>query len=198
MKIIKTWGNASDRQLDEICAALKSGEVIIVPTDTLYAVVGHALDSKAVDKVCAIKGIKPDKNTLSILCSDIAMAAEYSRFDNNSFRLLKDNTPGPFTFIFKSAPTLPKAFKQRKTVGIRIPDNSVCRQIIERLGAPLMGTSIKIEADDWLINPELIAERYDHLSPILVEDGDGGTEPGTIVDCTGSTPEIIREGKGEL
>lgn len=198
MKILKTWGEASDKQLDEICDLLKQGEIVIVPTDTLYAVAANALDPKAVDKVCRIKGIKSDKNTLSILCDGIAMASEYSRYDNSSFRLLKDNTPGPFTFIFKSAPTLPKAFKERKTVGVRIPDNKVCRQIIERLGSPLMGTSIKVESDDYMINPELIAETYEGRAALLVDDGDGGLEPGTIVDCTGRDPEIIREAKGTL
>lgn len=198
MRITKTWGEASDRQLRETVELIEQGEVVIVPTDTLYAVAANALDPKAVEKVCRIKGIKPEKNTLSILCSDISMAAEYSRFDNASFRLLKNNTPGPFTFIFKAAPALPKAFKERKTVGVRIPGNNVCRQIIEKLGNPLMATSIKIESDDYLINPELIAENYDKDVSLLVEDGEGGTEPGTVVDCNGPEHEIIREGKGNL
>ncbi len=198
MKIMKTWGEASGKQLDEICSLLEQGEVIIVPTDTLYAVAGSALNPKAVEKVCRIKGIKPDKNTLSILCHDIAMASEYARYDNWAFRLLKDNTPGPFTFIFKSAPSLPKAFKERKTVGVRIPDNQVCRQIIDRLGTPLIGTSIKVDSEDYMINPELIAETYEGRAQLLVEDGDGGTDPGTVVDCTGREPEIVREGKGKL
>lgn len=198
MKIIKTWGEASRKQLEEICSLIEQGEIVIVPTDTIYAVAGNALNPKAVEKICRIKGIKPEKNTLSILCSDIAMASEYSRFDNKSFRLLKDNTPGPFTFIFKTAPVLPKTFKERKEVGIRIPDNKVCRQIIERFGTPLFGTSIKVHTDDYMINPELIAETYDADVSLLVDDGDGGLEPGTVINCTGSEPEIIREGKGEL
>ncbi len=198
MKIIECWGKASDKQLAEISGLLKQGEVVIIPTDTLYSVAADALNPKAVDKVCRIKGIKPEKNTLSILCDDIAMASEYSRFDNSSFRLLKENVPGPFTFIFKSAPTLPKAFKERKTVGVRIPDNQVCRQIITHYGSPLIGTSIHVESDDYMINPELIAEAYDGRAALLVADGDGGTEPGTVVDCTGAEPGIIREGKGIL
>ncbi len=198
MKILKTWGEASRKQLDEICSLIEKGEVVIVPTDTIYAVAGSALNPKAVEKVCRIKGIKPEKNTLSILCSDIGMASEFSRFDNKAFRLLKDNTPGPFTFIFKAAPALPKAFKERKEVGVRIPDNTVCRQIIEHLKSPLVGTSIKVHTDDYMINPELIAETYEGQASLLVDDGDGGLEAGTVVSCLGPDPEIVREGKGTL
>ena len=130
MKTIKIWNDeASSRQLDEICKELEDGGIIIMPTDTLYGIACDALNPKAIDRLCRIKGLNPDKTHLSIICSDISMAAEYARFDNKDFRMLKDYTPGAFTFLFKSAPTLPKAFKGRKVVGIRIPDNKLCRDI---------------------------------------------------------------------
>lgn len=199
MKTIKIWNNdASDRQLDQICDMLRNGETIILPTDTLYGIACDALNPKAIEKICRLKGINPEKTNLSIICSDISMASEYSRFDNKSFQLLRDCTPGPFTFLFKSASTLPKAFKGRKTVGIRIPDNKICLDLVTRLGHPIMTTSIEFADDDYARNPELIAEAYDGKVDLMLSCEDGDTEPSTIVDCTGADPEIIRQGKGIL
>ncbi|MDE5881573.1 MAG: threonylcarbamoyl-AMP synthase [Muribaculaceae bacterium] len=199
MRTIKIWNDeASAKQLDQICRDLEGGNIIIMPTDTLYAIACDALNPKAIERICRMKGINPDKTNLSIICSDISMAAEYARFDNNAFRLLRDYTPGPFTFLFKSAPTLPKAFKGRKVVGIRIPDNKLCRDIAERLGHPLLTTSIEYDDEDYAVNPELIAEAYDNQVDLFLEGRDGDTTPSTIVDCTGTEPEIVRQGKGEF
>lgn len=196
MKIIKIWNDqASDRQLDEICNDLESGKTMILPTDTLYAIACDALNPKAIEHICRLKGINPEKTNLSIICSDISMASEYSRYDNYAFRLLKDNTPGPFTFLFKSASTLPKAFKGRKVVGVRIPDNRLCHDIVKRLGHPILSTSIEFEDDDYARDPGLIAEAYEGKVDVILEGNDGDTEPSTIIDCTGSSPEIIRQGK---
>ncbi len=197
MKIIKIWSDEpSDRQLTEICAFLEAGEIMIMPTDTIYAIACDALNPKAIERLCRLKGINPEKTNLSIICSDISMASEYARFDNKDFRLLRDYTPGPYTFLFRSAPTLPKAFKGRKVVGIRIPDLSLCREIVERLGHPLLTTSIEYQDSDYAINPGLIAEAYDNSVDLLIEGEEGGTEPSTIIDCTGSEPVVVREGKG--
>lgn len=197
MKTIKIWNNdASNRQLDQICNWLEEGEIMIMPTDTIYSIACDALNPKAIDRICRLKGINPDKTHLSIICSDISMAAEYSRFNNKAFQLLRDNTPGPVTFLFKSAPTLPKAFKGRKTVGIRIPDNKLCRDIVKRLGHPLLTTSIEFADEDYARNPELIAEAYDGKVDFILSGDDGDTEPSTIVDCTCNEPEIVRQGKG--
>lgn len=199
MKIIKIWNDEpSARQLDEICAFLEAGEIMIMPTDTIYAIACDALNPKAIERICRLKGINPEKTNLSIICSDISMAAEYARFDNKDFRMLRDYTPGPFTFLFKSAPTLPKAFKGRKVVGIRIPDLGLCREIVKRLGHPLLTTSIEYEDTDYAINPGLIAETYDNSVDLLIEGEEGGTEPSTIIDCTGPEPLVVREGKGEF
>lgn len=199
MKIVKIWNdNISSGQIEEINEAYKNGELVILPTDTLYACTCSALDVKAIEKLCRIKNINPQKTNLSIMCNDISMASEYARFDNNYFRLLKENTPGPFTFLFKASSSLPRAFKDRKIVGIRIPDNKICLEIISHFGSPLMTTSIDFSDEDYAVNPDLIAENYDKISQIMVDSGEGGIEPSTIVDCTGSEPEIIREGKGIL
>lgn len=199
MKTIKIWGNnASDRQLQEISAWIRDGEIAIIPTDTMYAIVGDALNSKAVERICRLKNINPDKTNLSIICTDISMAAEYSRIDNTGFHLLKNYCPGPFTFLFKSASTLPKAFKGRKTVGIRIPDNKFDLELVSALGNPLITTTIEYKDDDYARNPELIAEAYDNRVDIMVDGEEGSTNLSTIVDCTGDTPEIIREGIGVL
>ena len=199
MKTIKIWnGNISDRQPNEIAARLDAGELVILPTDTAYAVTCDALNIKSIDRICRMKGINPDKTNLSILCSDISMAAEYCRISNSHFRMLKENTPGPFTFIFRSASSLPKAFKGRKTVGIRIPDNRLTLAVVERFGRPLLTTTIEYADEDYAVNPELISESYEGRADMMVEGGNGSTDVSTIVDCTENTPEITREGLGEL
>lgn len=195
MKTIKIWNdNPSDRQLTEICSELEDGNIIILPTDTLYAIACDALNTKAIDRICRLKGINPEKTNLSIICSDISMAAEYARIDNKSYRLLKANTPGPFTFLFKAASTLPKAFKGRKTVGIRIPDNRLDRELAAQLGHPLMTTSIEYADTDHAVSPGLIAETYAGRIDTFIEGGDGGTVPSAIIDCTEAEPIIVREG----
>lgn len=198
MKTIKIWNDSpSSKQLDEITDELESGSVLIVPTDTLYGIACDALNPKAIEKVCRIKGINPDKTELSVICPDISTASQYARFDNRDFKLLRDNTPGPFTFLFRSASTLPKAFKGRKTVGIRIPRNNTVRLIAERLGHPLLTTSITFQDEDHAVNPSLIAENYESKVDLLVEGQEGNTVPSAIIDCTGSLPILIRAGETE-
>lgn len=199
MKSIKIWNSkASEQQLEQLSQRLKEGEIAIIPTDTMYAIVGDALNIKVVDRICKLKNINPDKTNLSIICCDISMAAEYSRIDDKGFRLLKEYCPGPFTFLFKSASTLPRAFKGRKTVGIRIPDNQFATDLVEHLGNPLITTSIEYEDEDYAINPELISEAYEGRVDIMVEGDPGTTDVSTIVDCTLDEPEIIREGLGKM
>lgn len=199
MKIIKTYSDSlSDRQLSEIVRDLEAGQIMIYPTDTLYAIGCDALNSKAIDKICKLKGINPEKTNLSIICKDISQLAEYARYDNSSYRMLKDNTPGEFTFLFKSSSTLPKVFKGRKIVGIRIPKSNIAISIVERLGHPILTTSIEYEDEDYARNPELITEAYYNSVDFVIDAGDGDTEPSTIIDCTGDEPEIIRQGKGIL
>lgn len=199
MDTIKIWnGSASDRQIQDFADRLKNGEIGIIPTDTMYAIVGDALNVKSVERICRLKGINPDKSTLSIICSDISMAAEYSRIDNKGFRLMKDYCPGAFTFIFKAVSSLPRAFKGRKTVGVRIPDYKFDTGLSAALGNPLITTSIEYADEDHAINQELIAESYEGRVDFMVEGEEGTVDVSTIVDCTGNEPEIVRQGVGEL
>lgn len=199
METIKIWNDSpSDQQLDRIVDTLRAGGIVLVPTDTLYGVACDALNAKAIERICRLKGINPDKATLSIICDDISMAAEYARIDNETFQTLRDNTPGPFTFILKSLSSLPKAFKQRKAVGIRIPDNATVRALAGRLGNPLMTTSIEFRDSDYAREPELIAETYEGDVDLMVDGGDGGETPSTVVDCSGGEMEVVRQGLGEL
>ncbi len=199
MKIIKIWNDSpSEKQLHEIAGRLRDGEIMIYPTDTIYAIGCNALDPKAVERICRIKGINPEKTNLSVICDSISTAARYAKIDNANYMMLRNNTPGAFTFLFRSAPSLPKAFKSRKTVGIRIPDLNTPRSIVEYCDFPILSTSIEFDDSDYTVNPSLIAEEAEGIVDFLVDGGDGGTEESTIVDCTGAVPEIIREGKGDL
>lgn len=199
MEKIKIWNNkTSDKQLVAICDNIKAGEIGIIPTDSLYAICGDALNMQAIEKICRLKGINPEKTNLSIICSDISMAAEYARIENKDFRLMQQNTPGEFTFLLRASSKLPRSFKRRKIVGIRIPANEFDRALVAKLGNPLICTSIEYPESDYAINPELIAENYAGKIDFMVEGEEGRTEQTTIVDCTGNEPEIIREGIGEI
>lgn len=195
METLKIYNdNIADNQIDQIVEVLKNGGLIVLPTDTLYAVACDALNPKAIERVCRLKGLNPEKTNLSILCDDISMVSDYAKFDNYAFKLMKDNTPGPFTFLFRAASSLPRAFKGRKIVGIRIPDNAAVRKIVERLGNPLLSTSIIYQDEDYGINPDLIEENYDDKVDLMVKGEEGNLKPSAIIDCTSSSPEIIREG----
>ncbi len=199
MKILKFFeGNINEKYIDMIVDALRDGKIIIYPTDTLYAIGCDALNNKAINEICKLKGINPDKTNLSIVCSDISMVADYARFDNNQFKMMKTNLPGPFTFIFHSSSTLPKVFKGRKTVGVRIPDNQIAVEIAARLGNPILSTTIEYDDDDYGTNPDLIAENYADKVEYVIDGGVGGTIPSTVVDCTEGEMSIVRVGKGEL
>lgn len=196
MKTIKIWNdNPSDKQTRDIARCLREGEIAIMPTDSLYGICCDALSQKSIERVARLKGLNPDKSNLSIICSDISMAAEYARIDNYAFQMMKELTPGPVTFIFKATNSLPKAFKGRKTVGIRIPDNATCRRTVEELGHPVMTTSIMYDDEDEGTNPDLIAEVYDGKADLMVDGGMGSLKPSAIIDCTGSEPVVVREGK---
>lgn len=196
----KLWNNElSSKQVAEVTKRLEEGEIMIYPTDTLYALGCDALNVKALDKICKLLGIKPDKTNLSIICSDISQASEYARIDNNVvFRLMRDNTPGAFTFILRASNTLPKTFKGRKEVGVRIPDCKAPLQIVEALGHPIFTAGINSDDEDYTINSELIAEAYEGKVDFALIGDDCGVEPSTIINCTAQEPEIIREGKGRL
>lgn len=190
--------NINARHIEEIANVLRDGGIIVYPTDTVYAIGCDALNNQAIERICSLKAMKSAKTNLSIICSDISEVAQYAKFDNTQFRLMKNNLPGPFTFIFPAMSKLPKAFKGRRTVGIRIPDNKIATAIERELGHPILTTSVPARDDDYSCEPELIAEALGGSVDIVVDSGRGGLTPSTVVDCTGSEPEIVRQGKGEL
>lgn len=195
MKTIRIWNDdPSDKQVEQIAERLADGEIWILPTDSIYGIMCDAFNSKAIDRICRLKNINPEKNNLSIICSSISMASEYAKIADRTFEMMKNNTPGSYTFLCKSQSTLPKEFKKRKTVGIRIPDCKTILMIAESLGHPVMTTSIEYEDEDYARNPELIAESYEGKVDGMAQGEEGGTIPTTIVDCTENTPQILREG----
>ena len=202
MRILKMYPTSiNEKYVDTLVSALRDGAVIIYPTDTLYALACDALNNKAIEKICKIKGLDPNRNTLSIVCSDISQASEYVRIDNHAFKMLKKYLPGPFTFILPAATTLPKVFKGRKTVGLRVPNNSIATAMASSLGNPLMSTSVLIDEDEPYESamPESLAMKYEDMADYIIDAGDGGIVPSTVVDITDSTsPEVLREGKGEF
>ncbi len=201
MKILKMYtSNINDRFMDEVIETLRNGGIVIYPTDTLYAIGCDALKNNAIERICKIKGINPQCTNLSIVCSDISQASQYARIDNKAFQLLRENLPGAFTFILPAASTLPKVFKGRKTVGVRVPDNAIACEIATRLGNPILTTSIEWDDDpEDGCNPQAIAMKYEGVVDVVIDAGSGELIPSTVVDCTDSAnPEIIREGKGEL
>ena len=198
MKVIENKGGVDRRALDAAADALRAGDIIIYPTDTLYALGCDALNNRAIERLCRIKGLNPDKNFLSVVCSDLSQASEYAKIDNVAFRMLKHYLPGPFTFILPASTSLPKVFKGRKTVGIRIPDCEFARALAEELGHPIMTTSVPV-VEDSSLDGAAVALALDSVVDIVlaIDGGEGGNEGSTIIDCCDSrSPEILRQGSG--
>ena len=191
----------NQREIDKVVDVLRDGGIVIYPTDTLYAFGCDALNVRAVEKICALKGINPQKNNLSIICYDLSDISEYAKVNTSTFKLMRKNLPGPFTFILNTTSTLPKIYKNKKTVGIRVPANNIIRELVSQLGNPIMTTSINgddDEAVEYSTDPELIHEKWENIADIVVDGGYGGIIPSTVIDCTKDLPEIVRQGKGEL
>lgn len=190
--------NINERYINETIETLRDGGIIIYPTDTVYAIGCDALNNQAIERICAIKSMKSAKTNLTIICHDISEVTEYAKFGNREFKAMKSNLPGPFTFIFPALSKLPKAFKGRRTVGIRIPDNAIARLLVSELGRPILSTSVEGKDEDYICEPGLLAESYENVVDIVVDAGRGSMHTSTIVDCTGGGFEIARQGKGEL
>lgn len=190
--------NPNQREIEKVVSILRGGGIVIYPTDTLYGIGCDALNVRAVEKICALKGINPQKSNLSIICNDLSIISEYAKVSTPVFKLMKRNLPGPFTFILPTTSSLPKIYKNKKTVGIRIPDNNIIREIVFRLGNPVLNTSVKDENDEieYTLDPELIHEKWGEIADIVIDGGYGGVEPSTVIDCSTDEPEIIRQGKG--
>jgi Sua5/YciO/YrdC/YwlC family protein len=193
--------NPNPRDISTIVQLLENDGIIIYPTDSVYGLGCSIRSKKALEKILRIKEAKIKDVRFSIICSDFSHLSDYARVDNATFKLLKKNLPGPFTFILHASNKVPDHYSgKRKTIGLRIPDNSIPIEIVKMLGYPLVNTSIKDidEVLEYTTNPELIHERYENLVNCVIDGGYGGNEPSTIVDCTRDEPEIVREGLGEL
>ena len=197
--LIKIYSNnPSDRELDRVVKVLNNDGVIIYPTDSVYAFGCSLRSPKAIEKLRKIKG--KDISTLSIVFESISGLSEYCNVDNLAFKTLKQNLPGPFTFILNTLSSVPdKALEKRKTVGVRIPENVIARIIVERLGVPLLTTSVKEDSEqEYTTDPELIYEKYGDGVDLVIDGGFGDVIPTTVVDLTDGDLTIVREGKGEL
>lgn len=193
--------NNTPQDLQKVIDILNDGGIIIYPTDTMYAIGCHGLKERAIERICRIKGIDPRKNNLSIICYDLSSISEYAKVDNNTFKLMKRNLPGPFTFILTGTNRLPKIFRNRKEVGIRMPDNPIISEIARLLDAPIMTTTLPREENEeieYATNPELIDEKFGEMVDLVIDGGIGGIEPSTVVNCTEGEAEIVRQGKGWL
>jgi tRNA threonylcarbamoyl adenosine modification protein (Sua5/YciO/YrdC/YwlC family) len=192
--------NTNMRDVEKVINILRDGGLVIYPTDTVYALGCDALNVRAVEKICKLKNINPAKTNLSIICHDLGNISEYAKVNTPVFKLMKKNLPGPFTFILNATNNLPKIYKNRKEVGIRIPDNNIILTLVKELGNPILTTSIHDDDEiiEYCTDPELIYEKYRDIVDIVIDGGYGGLEPSTIVNCTDDEVEIIRQGKGAL
>jgi tRNA threonylcarbamoyl adenosine modification protein (Sua5/YciO/YrdC/YwlC family) len=193
--------NPNPKEIQKVVKVLRNGGLIIYPTDTIYGLGCDITNTKALAKIASIKGIKLEKANFSFVCSDLSNLSDYvKQIDSPTFKILKRALPGPYTFILPGSNNLPKAFKKRKTVGIRIPDNNISRAIVEALGNPIVSSSIRDDDDvlEYTTDPELIFEKWKNLVDIVIDGGYGDNYASTIIDLTDSVPEVVREGKGSL
>lgn len=191
--------NPNPKEIDKVVRVLQDGGLVIYPTDTVYAIGCDALNVRAVEKICRMKGINPQKSDLSIICYDLSNLSEYAKVSNAAFKLMKKNLPGPFTFILPTSNELPKIYKNRKEVGIRVPDNLIVRTLVKELGNPILTTSVHHDDEviEYSTDPELIYEKYENLVDLVIDGGYGGMEPSTVINCTTDDFEVLRQGKGE-
>lgn len=185
--------------VERVAEVLRDGGVVVYPTDTVYAIGCDALNVRAAERICKLKGINPLKSNLSIISHDISSLSRYAKISDSNFKLIKNNTPGPFTFILPTASGLPKLYKNRKSVGVRIPDNAIPRLLSEVLGNPLLSSSLNDDEEvGYVTDPELIAEKYSGVADIIIDGGMGGDIASTVVDCTGDEITVVRNGAAEL
>lgn len=194
--------NPSEKAIRQVVEVLKKGGLIIYPTDTVYGLGCDITNQKAIEKIARIRGIKPEKANFSFICYDLSHISDYIKpIDNETFRILKKALPGAFTFIFNASKKVPKLLSSsKKTVGIRVPDNNIARNIVQMLGNPIISTSIRDEDEikEYSTDPELIYEKFKDLVDLVVDGGYGDNEPSTVIDCTTGDFNVIREGKGDL
>jgi len=190
--------NPQPRLLRQIAECLKGGGVIIYPTDTIYGLGCDIAQQKAIERICRIKNINPQKAQFSFICKDLSHLSDYTKsIDTPLYRMLKRHLPGPYTFILPASKSVPKILKSKKnTVGIRVPDNIICRSILETLGDPILSTTLPGDMVEEYTDPEIIHEKFEHTVDIVIGGGIGGMIPSTIIDCTSDEWQITRQGVG--
>lgn len=201
-ELIKIYNeNPNPREVQRVVNSLKDGGLVIYPTDTVYGLGCDITNTRALERVAQIKGIKLAKANFSFICQDLSNLSDYvKQIDNSTFKLLKRTLPGPYTYILPGSNNLPTVFKKKKTVGIRVPDNNICKAIVEGLGNPIVSTSIYDEDEviEYTTDPELILEKWNKLVDIVVDGGYGDNVASTVIDLTGDEPLLIRAGKGDI
>ncbi len=194
--------NPNPKAVNTVVECLQDGGTVIYPTDTIYGIGCDIFKPKSIEKVISIIGEKKKKNALTFICHDLSNLADYTKpLDNSVFKTMKRVLPGPFTFILEANNSVPKLLQStKKTIGIRIPDNNIIREIVRQLGHPILSSSVKDDDEviEYTTDPELIYERYGDMVDIVIDGGYGDNVPSTVVDCTGGELEIIREGKGDV
>ena len=195
--------NPNPRYIKMILECLADGGIIIFPTDTIYGMGGSISNPKVLDRICQIKGIRKEKANFSFIFHDLSMLSEFTRpINNNVYKMMKRNLPGPFTFILEANNNVPRIFQsKKKTIGIRIPDQPIITNIVSEFGSPIMTTSLVDEEDEmggYLTDPEEINERYKDIVDIIIDGGAGENTASTVVDCTDNETLIVRQGKGIL
>ncbi|MDR1602471.1 MAG: threonylcarbamoyl-AMP synthase [Tannerella sp.] len=192
--------NPNAKEITKVVKILQDGGLVIYPTDTLYATGCDALNVHAVEKICRTRGIDPQKCRLSIICANLSNISDYVRVDNAAFKLLKQYLPGPYTFILPAVhgSRLPRPFKNRREIGIRVPDSRIAVELVRCLGNPLLSMSVPYDENEseYATDPELIYERFRHQVDAVVDGGFGGTTGSTVVDCTADEIALVRQGKG--
>ncbi len=194
--------NPEQRKIDQVIDCLRDGGVIIYPTDTVYGIGCDIYNQKAVERICRIRNIDRKKANFSFICYDLSHLSDFARnVDTTTYKLMKKAFPGPFTFVLQAKNTVPDLFKsKKKTVGIRIPENNIAREIVNRLGNPLMSASVHDEDEviEYTTNPELIHEKYEDMVDMVIDGGFGDNHVSTVIDCSNGSAEILRQGKGIL
>lgn len=191
----------NEAAIAKVVKVLKDGGLVIYPTDTVYGLGCDITNSKALERIAKIKGVKLEKANFSFICYDLSNLSDYvKQIDTATFKILKRALPGPYTFILPGNNNLPKEFKKKTTVGIRIPDNSIALEIVRQLGNPIVSTSIRDEDEviEYTTDPELIFEKWQNLVDMVIDGGYGDNIGSTIIDLSGYEPEVVREGKGSL
>ncbi len=193
--------NPNPRQVEKVVNVLRKGGLVIYPTDTVYGLGCDITNTKALERLARIKGVKLEKANWSFVCADLSNLSDYVRqIDSSTFKILKRTLPGPYTFILPGNNNLPKDFKKKKTVGIRVPDNNIARALVAELGNPIVSTSIHDEDDiiEYTTDPELIYEKWQNLVDVVIDGGYGDNVASTVIDLSEGEPVVVREGKGSL